>query len=184
MRSLVLILALAIAFGAAATWQSRKVEALKSERARAEALANGEFAQTPSGEIPAGWAVVTIGRPVDPGGASGEVRDARAAAGSGLDSGSGHADNDEPRSAAFGPVDDASPLDISEPPIPMDDGQRVWELLVTEGQTLSAIAAAHYGSAATDLVAALARYNALASPGELRVGQRLELPPLDLLFGD
>ncbi len=171
MRSLVLILALAIAFGAAAAWQSRKVEALKSERARAEAIANGLLAQTPSGEIPAGWAVVTIGRPsgqaVEPE-SSVEVADFQ----------------HEPRIAELSDQDEGASLDAPQPPaIPVEDGRRVWELNVAEGQSLSSIAAAHYGSAAKELVDALARHNALASPDELRVGQRLELPPLDVLLG-
>lgn len=172
MRSLVLILALAIAFGAAAAWQSRKVEALKAERARAEAIANGELAQTPSGEIPAGWAVVTVGRP-----------SGRSSVGADLlpDGGESKAAADEP--FEFDPSvapDDSAPAAS----LPIEDGQRIWELNVAEGQSLSSIAAAHYGSAPAELLEALARYNALASPDELRIGQRLELPPLDLLLGN
>jgi nucleoid-associated protein YgaU len=52
---------------------------------------------------------------------------------------------------------------------------------IEPGETLSQIAKEHYGSAAHDLVAALARYNGLADADELVVGAVLRLPPLDRL---
>jgi nucleoid-associated protein YgaU len=167
-RSLILILAIAIAFGAAAAWQSRRVEALKAQRAHAEAIARGRLAETPSGDVSAGWAVVTVGRP------SGMLDEGQNAA----------------QEVVAAPIADTVQPDTGEPESPIadspvppgDDGRRTWELTVTEGQSLSKIAAAHYGSAARELLEALARYNALASPDELRVGQRLELPPLDVLL--
>lgn len=50
------------------------------------------------------------------------------------------------------------------------------ELEVRPGQTLSEIAFAAYGTANPGLVEALARYNGLGDPDDLRVGTTLRLP--------
>jgi hypothetical protein len=63
MRVVALLLLLATAFGAAALWQSRRVEALEAEREHARQLEAGELAEGPHGTIPAGWAHVVIGGP-------------------------------------------------------------------------------------------------------------------------
>lgn len=172
MRTLVLILAIAVAFGAAAAWQSRKVAALKAERVRAAAIADGLLTQTPSGEVEAGWAVVTIGRTA--------ARDATDELDDSTES-ARQADSQPQQGAAEG---DEAPLPSApEPAQPQDDGwSSDWELTVEAGQSLSKIAAAHYGTAPSELIAALARYNGLSSPDELREGQRLRLPPLDVLL--
>lgn len=162
MRTLVLILAIAVAFGAAAAWQSRKVATLKAERERAAAIADGLIMETESGEVRAGWAVVTIGRPA------------------------GHEDVDSKTSAATPAAAelglDEQPPQVSAPETGESGWSADWELTVEAGQSLSKIASAHYGTAPAQLVDALARYNALTSPDELRAGQRLRLPPLDLLL--
>jgi nucleoid-associated protein YgaU len=179
MRSVVLLLLLAIAFGAAAAWQSRKVEALHAQRERAAAIRDGELADTPSGEVRAGWAVVTVGRP------SGKSRPPPVEPEGGLES--------EPQTELAGELDEngvaPADLDLSQP-TPDEgaatQGQESWtqdyELIVEPGQSLSKIAAAHYGSGPAPLVEALARYNGMSDPDQLAAGQRLRLPPLDLLL--
>jgi nucleoid-associated protein YgaU len=162
MRTVLLLLGIAVAFGAAAAWQSNKVAALEAERARAQAIRDGELAQTESGEVHAGWAVVTIGRP------SGRVP-------APLDPAT---DEEPPAFAAEPELEGLTPI---ETPLPeyLDD----YELIVEAGQSLSSIAREHYGQANESMLAVLAAYNALSSPDALSVGQRLHLPPLDVLVG-
>lgn len=162
MRTVLLLLGIAVAFGVAAAWQSNKVAALEAERARAQAIRDGELAQTQSGEVHAGWAVVTIGRP------SGRVP-------APLDPA---ADDEPPAIAAEPELEGLTPI---ETPLPeyLDD----YELIVEAGQSLSSIAREHYGQANESMLAVLAAYNALSSPDALSVGQRLHLPPLDVLVG-
>jgi nucleoid-associated protein YgaU len=62
-RALALLLLLACGFGVAALWQSRRLEAMRSDREAAARVAEGELSETESGLIPAGSAVVLIGRP-------------------------------------------------------------------------------------------------------------------------
>ena len=50
---------------------------------------------------------------------------------------------------------------------------------VQAGQTLSEICHEHYGSARQELVLAVARYNRLTGPDEIREGQRILLPVLE-----
>ena len=184
MRSVLLLLALAIAFGAAAAWQSRKVEALHAERARAAAIRDGELADTPSGEVRAGWAVVTVGRPSG----KSQPRPAAEALDEELDEGL-----EGPSEEALGaPAEDVLDENADASDLARADaggGERLgedwvgdYELIVEPGQSLSKIAAAHYGSAPERLVAALARYNGMDDPDQLSAGQRLRLPPLDLLL--
>ncbi len=63
MRALALLLLLASGFGLAALWQSRRVEAMRSDREAAARVAAGELAETGSGLVPAGSAVVLVGAP-------------------------------------------------------------------------------------------------------------------------
>jgi len=167
MRTVLLLLGIAVAFGAAAAWQSNKVAALEAERARAQAIRDGELAQTESGEVRAGWAVVTIGRP------SGRVRAPRESAPQEFDESGSNSAVDAEHSAA-----EAAP---EQAPLPeyLDD----YELIVEAGQSLSSIAREHYGQANESMLAVLAAYNAMSSPDALSVGQRLHLPPLDVLIG-
>jgi nucleoid-associated protein YgaU len=181
MRSVVLLLLLAIAFGAAAMWQSRKVEALHAQRERAAAIRDGELADTPSGEVRAGWAVVTVGRP------SGKSRPPPVEPVPEPETGMAGEFADELDANGVAPTD----LDLPQPT--PDDGAATqgqekenwtqdYELIVEPGQSLSKIAAAHYGSGPAPLVEALARYNGMSDPDQLAAGQRLRLPPLDLLL--
>jgi nucleoid-associated protein YgaU len=52
---------------------------------------------------------------------------------------------------------------------------------VQGGQTLSGIAHVHYGQSGPALVRALATYNGLSDPDQLRAGQTLRLPPIEKL---
>jgi nucleoid-associated protein YgaU len=62
-RALALLLLLASGFGLAALWQSRRLEAMRSEHEAAARVAEGDLSETESGLIPAGSGVVLIGRP-------------------------------------------------------------------------------------------------------------------------
>lgn len=168
MRTVLLLLGIAVAFGAAAAWQSNKVAALEAERARAQAIRDGELAQTESGEVLAGWAVVTIGRP------SGRVpaQFDRAP----LDPAPLEDESVEPEPESG--AESLTPLETQLPEY-LDD----YELIVEAGQSLSSIAREHYGQANESMLAVLAAYNAMSSPDALSVGQRLHLPPLDVLIG-
>jgi nucleoid-associated protein YgaU len=53
---------------------------------------------------------------------------------------------------------------------------------VQRGESLSVICQRHYGSARPSLVRALASYNGLADPDDLRAGRVLELPPVEALL--
>jgi len=162
LKSVSLLLLIAIVFGAAAMWQSRRVSALEEERARAMAIQSGEIADTASGEVRAGWGVVTIGRP------------------SGMSTDASPIDDEAPAEVDFedvGELDDEAEL-LSADPSWLGD----YELDVAPGHTLTSIATTHYGAASTELVEALARYNGLSDASALAVGQRLKLPPLDVLM--
>jgi nucleoid-associated protein YgaU len=162
MRAVALLLFFAAAFGLAALWQSHRVEALKRERELAVRLEQGEIASSPSGLIESGWGVVVVGTP------SGVAVPPRATA----------ERNDGATPSAPPPVD-TTPRPTE--PRPEDQQLGDFELVVESGQTLSKIAKAHYGTAARDVVRALARYNGLADENELKLGQALKLPALDRL---
>lgn len=175
MRILAVLLLIAVAFGAAAAWQSRKVAALHAERAHAEAIREGRVAETPSGAVPAGWAVVTVGRP------SGRSREAAEAASEGdIEA---HSDDESSleavEEASFEPDQESMPSTET-----LDDAPSFeeYELVVDAGQTLYQITSAHYGSAPQELVDALAGYNGLVDASEIGVGTRLRLPPIDVLL--
>jgi hypothetical protein len=76
-----------------------------------------------------------------------------------------------------------------EPPVPaQEQGAQAspeeladFVMEVRSGQTLSGIAHAVYGTAPSGLVKRLAEYNGLADPNLLRAGQRLALPPREIL---
>jgi nucleoid-associated protein YgaU len=159
MRIVLLIAAFAALFGAAALWQSRRIEALERDRELALRMQAGEVVQGADGDlIPAGWAAVTVGRP------------------SGVDP-----VERPPATEELQPSNAETPP--SGPP-PPDEGPSLlsdFELRVEPGQSLSKIARAHYGTAARDVVRALARYNGLADENELTAGQKLLLPSIDRL---
>jgi nucleoid-associated protein YgaU len=58
------------------------------------------------------------------------------------------------------------------------------ERRIAPGDSLSRICEQHYGTSRPRLVQALALYNSLSSPNQIRVGATLLLPDLDLLQGD
>jgi len=159
MRVVALLLVLATTFGAAALWQSRRVEALEAERELARQLEAGELASGPLGTIPAGWAHVVIGGPaaVDP------IAPATSSAQVGAGTSSEAAPSEPPQAAEAAP----STADF--------------EVVVEPGQSLSKIARNHYGTAPVSLVKELARYNGMADVNSLRAGQKLRLPPIEQL---
>ena len=146
MRAVLLLLALAAAFGLAALWQARHLERLRLRREVAAQVADGEFGETPAGLLPAGSARLTLGAP------SGAM-----------------------------PLEQSAPVQVAdagefEPPELPD-----FALTVQPGQTLSEIAAAHYGTSESALIQALAAYNGLAHADQLAAGDRLLLPELEKL---
>ena len=66
------------------------------------------------------------------------------------------------------------------PPTIQPDQERT----IAPGDSLSRICEQHYGTSRPRLVQALARYNDLSSPNQIRVGATLLLPDLDLLLVD
>ncbi len=154
MRVVALLLLLATAFGAAALWQSRRVEALEADREHARQLEAGELAEGPHGTIPAGWAHVVMGGPS-------AVEPVTSAAPPGLTT----PPTVEPGSS----TQPAAPAKVD------------FEVIVEPGQSLSKIARGHYGTAPVALVRELARYNGLADENALRAGQTLRLPPIEQL---
>lgn len=163
MRAVAVLLFFAGAFGVAALWQSRRVARLEAERALAERVQAGELAKTPDGPIESGWAAVVIGGP------SG-VAPSSAAPQQDPVSGAGEQQPEDGGSSTEPAAPEQTPAMLGD-----------FELNVEVGQTLSEIARAHYGSAARDLVRALASYNGLSDENALRAGQLLRLPPIDQL---
>lgn len=161
MRAVAVMLCFAAAFGAAAIWQAQHIRELHARRDLAARVQDGEVASGPSGLIEAGWANVIVGRP------SGvEPLDPFPAA-------AGQKRADEAPTVTPEPIEQPPAI---EPVVPND-----FELVVESGQTLSEIARAHYGTAAQELVKALAKYNGLADANAVRVGQKLRLPTRETL---
>ncbi len=67
---------------------------------------------------------------------------------------------------------------------PQESVGRVFQLTVQRGQQLGDLCRKHYGSGRREVVDAVARYNHMASPDQLREGQLLLLPPLEPLIGE
>jgi len=156
MRTVVVLLGFAAAFGLAGLWQSRRLARLEHERELAFRVQEGELGSTPSGLLEAGTGVVVIGKRsgVEP------VERAHEPA----------PDNAVTPEAAP-QVEPPAPPNV-EPPQPLAD----FELAVQPGQTLTSIAREHYGSASQALVRALATYNGLSDENALKIGQKLKLP--------
>lgn len=153
-----MLLLLASGFGLAALWQSRHLGELHAQQQAAWEVSDGVVAETKSGKIREGWATVVIGAP------------------SGVDPLEPAAQDVE---AAAPPADELVDNGTYESPLLGD-----FEMVVQPGQTLSGIAHAHYGTAPTALVEALAKYNGLANPDALKAGAPVLLPELELLTGD
>lgn len=81
-------------------------------------------------------------------------------------------------------ADPVAPTEIDEPAeerIPPEPDGPVgfvgdFEYVVRSGDVLGRICNAHYSTSAREVVAAVAAYNGLASPDQIRVGQVLSLP--------
>jgi nucleoid-associated protein YgaU len=155
MRGLILLLLLAGAFGLAAWWQDRHLSELQAQRRQAEAEADGIVRRGDTGTLGPGEAVLIVGRP------SGATPRPRPQAPSQESPGVRPAAPDQP------PVAEIELGDFS--------------LEVQSGQTLSGIAYLRYGRSGPGIVRALAAYNGLADPDELRAGQVLRLPALEAL---
>lgn len=67
---------------------------------------------------------------------------------------------------------------VRPPPASEGTGAAGVEHVVKAGESLSKICAAHYGSGRADVVAAVVKFNHLASGDSIREGQKLQLPPL------
>ncbi len=70
----------------------------------------------------------------------------------------------------------ANPNPVEHAPTPETSEPADFQMVVENGQSLSKIAKAHYGTANAELVKMLARYNGLASVDALKLGQKLALP--------
>ncbi|MEO0649157.1 MAG: LysM domain-containing protein [Planctomycetota bacterium] len=93
----------------------------------------------------------------------------------------GPADEAAPQGADKGGRRTLDPIDGSSRPTtdttpPTSTALPDFEHTVRNGQTLSEICAGHYGTAAPGLVQALATYNGLRNPDELRAGVPIALP--------
>jgi phage tail protein X len=167
-KLLVGVLLFLLAFVAAATWQ-------RSWRAEAEARRS---AARSNGEVPAGesssrassenaWGRVIIGRPS---GAEPEppVRpmSPKPAPAQPATSAAAH-DSPPTRTSASAPAHAPSAKEAS--------------VVVRSGDTLSTICRDHYGTSRAEVVQALATYNKLKSPDDLREGATLSLPPIERL---
>jgi nucleoid-associated protein YgaU len=74
------------------------------------------------------------------------------------------------------PAPAAGVVTVPPPPPPVDKRVRV-----EPGMSLSKICEEQYGTSRGGLLEALATYNGLESPGAIRVGQELRLPPRERL---
>jgi len=153
-RTAILLLLLACAFGGAALWQERHVARLERERAEALRAAGGAAPLPPQERLAPGEGVVIVGRP------------------------SGAEPVDVSRSQAVGAVAQGKDWERAA-----SERLGDFELEVQPGQTLSQIAHAHYRSHAPELLRALAAYNGLADPDRVKAGQKLRLPPVEKLTG-
>jgi hypothetical protein len=179
-RLLLGALILLTCFAAAALWQRSWTSASRSSRE--------PFPTTPERRGPAppgdGWSRVVLGRPS--GGEPYSGGDEHASGGGELNSRGGEPVSGSSEAAPQVPPSpepqQPSPPSLPKPPandpgVPEVDAV----VIVQPGQTLSGICRERYGTAGHDLVLALARYNDLAGPDEIREGQRILLPSQDKL---
>ena len=157
MRLLLGLLILGGLFLVAANWQ----ENLRSSVLKTRRLERGipsHVDTTVNGQD--GWATLVLGAPS---GAK-SIRPKNAA---------------PPESIIQGPT----PEPVTPQPLPPTI-QPDQERTIAPGDSLSRICEQHYGTSRPRLVQALALYNSLSSPNQIRVGATLLLPDLDLLQGD
>ncbi len=158
MRIAIGIGALFALFGLAALWQHW----IEGQLAREQALAVAAAGRVAAVDDPDPWSTVLVGRasgadPLEPA-VERSARPAAAPAGVAVQSAPATA----PAPATLG-----YPADFV---LRVQDGQRLWT-----------VCEAHYGRATPALVELVARYNRLASPDRLRVGQTLHLPAREKL---
>ena len=157
MRLLLGLLILGGLFLVAANWQ----ENLRSSVLKTRRLERGipsHVDTTVNGED--GWATLVLGAPS---GAK-SIRPKNAA---------------PPESIIQGPTPEPVTPQPLPPTIQPDQERRI-----APDDSLSRICEQHYGTSRPRLVQALALYNSLSSPNQIRVGATLLLPDLDLLQGD
>jgi phage tail protein X len=155
MRAVVGLLVLGTLFLLAATWQSRTTKRLQTKRERE----HGVPARN-ADAVPDGWSTLVVGRP------SGSEP---------FEQPPGEASSSA--SSASTTVDDGTLSEqLDEPPYRPD-----FSYTVRSGDILGRICSQHYDTARPWIVNAVAAYNGLASPDDLREGQELLLPDVDFL---
>jgi nucleoid-associated protein YgaU len=166
MKTVVVLLGFAAAFGLAGLWQSQRLARLERERELAIRVQEGELGDTPSGLLEAGAGVVVIGKRsgAEPIGRASEPQP--------------ETPQTEPQAQpqSTPPVEPPAPPRV-EPTQPLAD----FELAVQPGQTLSSIVREHYGTDSQSVVRALAAYNGLGDGNALKTGQKLKLPSASAL---
>jgi nucleoid-associated protein YgaU len=146
-------------FSAAALWQRSWTRDARSGRASAPELPQGAAPAT-AGQ---GWSRVVLGRP------SGGVPYVERA--------------EDVQPSPPGSARDAAETKEPAPPGPAAPAKDV-AISVRAGQTLSGICREHYGTATTELVEAVARYNHLSGPDAIREGQTILLPASETIRGE
>ena len=164
MRLLLGALILLALFSAAALWQRTWTSEARSERAPFPGAPGA--ASTGAGD---GWSRVLVGRP-----SGGEPYATTSEGGSEAASQAIH----ESDAVAQPNERPTAPQTPPEHP-PETAGDAVVD--VQAGQTLSEICRVRYGTARPGLVLAVARYNSLAGPDEIREGQQIRLPAAEKL---
>jgi nucleoid-associated protein YgaU len=157
-------------------WQAEVRAEHDEARRRLERGEGPGAARTPE----SGWIEVVVGAP-----SGAEPLPVPAAMPAGLTTAPGQAapQHTEPGPALQATPAVQAPADGLPPPLAEPEGLPDFRLQVSAGQVLSRIARDHYGTAAVALVEALAAYNGMESPDQLREGQVLRLPPREVLLG-
>ncbi len=166
--------------------QARWADGVRTER---DALMRARGARTAAGD---GWSRVVVGRPS--GAAPADVEwpqwpeppvtdDGEWFEDGGLgDTGYGDVGYGDTGYGDTGYGDDPTPYDDVVPPRPEPEPPaQTWHITVRPGMVLSKICAEVYGRGTPDIVAAVARYNGIDDPDQIRPGDELVLPPFDEL---
>lgn len=168
MRLLLGALILLTLFSAAALWQRSWTKEARSSR---EPFPSSPQERTPA--VPGdGWSRVLLGRP-----SGGEPHVERTDAASGGPPRGTHEESHESLRDRRHDLAQGTESSSTDPRAPEEDVV----VTVQAGQTLSEICRDRYGSARLELVLAVARYNHLARPDEIREGQRILLPASERL---
>ncbi|MFN0008455.1 MAG: hypothetical protein ACKVXR_11160 [Planctomycetota bacterium] len=174
MRLLLGILTLLTLFSAAAIWQRSWTTEARAGREGFPSSAR----EPDSPAVAEGWSRVVLGRP-----SGGELYEGR------VDSGLAGSATEQGEAHAVGQVHatrrDSRETELPSPapgptPAPTQPAKDT-VITVQAGQTLSEICLQRYGSARRELVLALARYNRMERPDDMREGQEILLPALESL---